>query len=57
MRALGTEPRTLSQPTVAVKTTEHDSVQTRRRRVRAFVNLPPKVPSFIREPNSSMVMF
>lgn len=57
MRALGTEPRTLSQPTVAVKTTEHDSVQTRRRRVRAFVNLPPKAPSFIREPNSSTVMF
>lgn len=54
---MGTEPRTLSELTMAVKTTEHYYVQTRKRRVRAFVNLPPKTPSFIRDPNSSTVMF
>lgn len=42
---------------MAVKTTEHDYVQTRKRRVRALVNLRPKMPSFIRDPNPSTVMF
>lgn len=37
---MGTELRKPSELTMTVKTAEHDYVQTRKRRVRAFVNLP-----------------